>query len=498
MGNIIKLDHTDNVAVVVQDLAGGETVYDGDNALVLNESIPAGHKLALADIASGQNVMRYGAPIGRATRDIKKGDLVHIHNVFTNLKGVIDYHYQPVSPDRNETDGPWPTFNGYVRGDGRVGIRNEIWIIPTVFCVNGPAQRLASEFNRRHGKTESFDGAFALTHPCGCSQVGDDFANTQNILANLARHPNAGGVLILGLGCESNELKSFLPVVGEVDPARVKSFNCQDVEDEIETGLNLLDELYRLISTDRRRECPVADLAVAVNCGGSDAFSGITANPLVGKITDRLTDLGGTVLMTEVPEMFGAEQILMNRCENEAVFNDLVEMINSYKAYYRKYNEEIYKNPVPGNIAGGITTLEEKSLGCIQKAGRAVVVDVLPHQGRLKKKGFNLISGPGNDLVGITAQEAAGSVLTVFTTGRGTPTGFATPLLRLMSNNRVGHCKKNWTDYNAGDLLEGKSMDAAADELFDLLVQVANGDTRTKSESSDYRQIGLWRDGVTN
>ena len=321
-------------------------------------------------------------------------------------------------------DEPSTTFNGYVRGRGRVGIRNEIWIIPTVFCVNGPAQQLASEFNRRYGKSEYFDGAYALTHPCGCSQVGDDLANTQNILANLARHPNAGGVLVLGLGCESNELKSFLPIVGDVDPDRIKSFNSQDVEDEIETGLNLLEELYGDLSADRRRECPVADLAVAVNCGGSDAFSGISANPLVGKITDRLTDLGGTVLMTEVPEMFGAEQILMNRCENETVFNDLVEMINSYKAYYQKYNEEIYKNPVPGNIAGGITTLEEKSLGCIQKAGRAVVVDVLPHQGRLKKKGFNLISGPGNDLVGITAQEAAGSVMTLFTTGAGNPGWF--------------------------------------------------------------------------
>ena len=379
-----------------------------------------------------------------------------------------------------------------------MGIRNELWIIPTVFCVNGPAQQLAAEMNLRHPKDAGYGGAYALTHSCGCSQVGRDLEYTQKILANLVHHPNAGGVLILGLGCEVNNLKSFLRVVGQVDTDRVQWLESQEVEDEIEEALGLLEDIYHAMSGDRRETRPVSDLAIAVNCGGSDALSGITANPAVGKVTDRLTTFGGTVLMTEVPEMFGAEQVLMNRSENKEVYKMVVDMIGEYKGYYERYGEKAYNSPVPGNKAGGISTIEEKSLGSTEKAGTATVRDVLGYTDRIRKTGFALISGPGNDLVGITAQEAAGCQMTIFTTGRGTPAGFATPLLRVTSNTKVGKFKRNWTDYDAGTLLEGKDINKAGKELFALMLKVANGEVATKAEANDYRQIGMWRDGLTN
>ena len=367
-----------------------------------------------------------------------------------------------------------------------------------MFCVNGPAQVLADRINAKYPTGPGFDGAYALGHSSGCSQVGRDLLYTQKPLAGLVHHPNAGGVLILGLGCEANNLESFLPRVGEMDPERVKVLNCQDVEDELAEGMALLEALYETMHTDERSTCPVGDLALAVNCGGSDGFSGITANPLVGRITDRLTDYGGTIVMTEVPEMFGAEHLLMRRAENRQVFDDIVRMINDYKAYFQKYDEEIYKAPAPGNYAGGITTLEEKSLGCTEKGGQAVVRDVIAYGDRIRKNGFNLLYGPGNDLAGITAQEAAGCVMTVFTTGRGTPAGFATPLIRLTTNSLIGKRKAAWTDYDAGALMEGKPMDEAAEELFDLILRVAGGEMKTRSEMSGYRQIGFLKDGVTD
>ncbi|BBO69061.1 altronate hydrolase [Desulfosarcina alkanivorans] len=498
VANLIVMNPGDTVAVATRDLKKGEAAHTGDIGLTLTDEIPMGHKVALVDMAAGTDVIRYGDPIGHATRPIGKGGWVHVHNLFTNLEKEVAYTYSPVTMPAGGPPGDPPTFQGYRRRDGRVGIRNELWIIPTVFCVNGPAQQLADRINARYPAGPGFDGAFALTHANGCSQVGQDLLYTQNALAGLVHHPNAGGVLILGLGCESNCLDCFLPLVGDLDPQRVKVLNCQDVEDELADGMALLETLYAALSADRRSPCKAGELAIAVNCGGSDAFSGITANPLVGKITDRLTGFGGTVVMTEVPEMFGAEHLLMRRAENRMVFDAIVGMMNDYKAYFRRYGEEIYKSPVPGNIAGGISTLEEKSLGCTEKGGQAVVRDVIPYGGRLRKKGFNLLSGPGNDLAGITAQEAAGCVMTIFTTGCGTPAGFATPLLRLSSNSRVGRHKARWIDYDAGALMAGKTMNDAAGELFDLILRVAGGEMKTRSEACGYRQIGFLRDGVTD
>jgi altronate hydrolase len=496
MDKLLRLNSKDTVAIATSPLKKDQVIKIGDRSVKIREDIPAGHKVALQPMEKEEQVLRYGLAIGHTTRPIEEGEWVHIHNMFTNLEDIVEYTYDGFPEPQPGAKGEMRHFSGYLRENGRVGIRNELWIIPTVFCVNGPAQKLAEHMNKVHPQTSSFDGAYALVHPHGCSQTGLDLEHTQQVLASLACHPNAGGVLVLGLGCEANCMDLFLPFLNTND--RIRTLNCQEVGDEIKEGVSILEELYDRMSSDKRTSQPVSKLALAVNCGGSDTFSGITANPLVGRVTEELTSLGGTVLMTEVPEMFGAEHLLMAKAENEEVFEGIVEMINDYKRYYQKYGEVIYKNPVPGNIAGGISTLEEKSLGCIQKGGQAIVRDVLPYGGRLRKSGFCLISGPGNDVVGITVQEAAGCVMTIFTTGRGTPAGFAAPLMRVSSNTDLATRKPHWVDYDAGTLMSGKSMDLAAEELFELVLKVANGEVRPHAERNGYRQIGIWKDGVTN
>lgn len=497
MSKVIIINEADNVAIAVHELKKGETIVETAEKLELLDDIPMGHKIAIRDIKAGENILRYGNPISHATRDIARGEWVHVHNTFTNLADIIEYQYNPSLPTPKQYD-KIPTFMGYSRPDHQVGIRNEIWIITASHCANGPAQKIAELANLKYPRTSNFDGFYAYTHPYGCSQMGEDLLNTQKILANLTNHPNAGGVLIVANGCEVNCLDSFLPVLGEYNPDRVKLLNYQDVEDEISVGMEYIDQLYNYAAQFHRQEIPVSELVIAVNCGGSDAFSGITANALLGHITNIITDMGGTIVMTEVPEMFGAEHLLMNRAASKEVYDKIVKMINDYKNYYKEHDQVIYDNPTQGNLAGGLSTLEEKSLGCTQKGGTAIVTDVLEYGQRVKQKGFNLISGPGNDVVGITNQEAAGCVLTIFTTGRGTPAGYTTPLLRLASNSDVARRKNNWIDYNAGVILEGKSFKEATEELMSLIIDVASGCKQTRSEAQGYRQIGILKQGVIN
>jgi altronate hydrolase len=497
VGNVLRVHDDDNVVIAISPLEKGTIIKDRDEEITLLSDIPMGHKIAALDIKAGENVFRYGNPIGHAVENIRKGEYVHTHNIKTNLSDIVEYEYRPnLKPV--EVKGEMPTFEGYRRPDGKVGIRNEIWVIPTVFCANGPVQRIVELANQKYPRTENFDGFYALTHPNGCSQMGEDLLNTQKILANLAKHPNAGGVLLVSLGCEVNSMDVFLPVLGDYDQPRIKTMISQEVEDEIAVGMELIDQLYEYATSFKRETQPLSELVLAVNCGGSDAFSGITANAVLGRVTDIITGFGGTVVMTEVPEMFGAEHILMNRAANKEVFDKIVDLINDYKNYFKKYGQVIYDNPTQGNMAGGISTLEEKSLGCTQKGGQAVVTDVLKYGETIKTKGFNLISGPGNDIVGITNQEAAGAVVTVFTTGRGTPAGFAVPLIRLGSNSTMSNRKTNWIDYNAGAVLEGKDFDEAAREVLELILKVASGTKQSLAEAKGYRQIGMLRDGVTN
>ncbi len=440
-----------------------------------------GHKYALRDIKCGEDIIKYGNPIGHATADIKKGEHVHTHNVKTNLSGNLEYKYDPKFYDIQEEDGS-RTFMGYVRKNGDVGIRNEIWIVNTVGCVNKIAEQLSKLTGARH-----------FSHPFGCSQLGDDQSVTQKILCGMVNHPNAAGVLVLGLGCENNNLEVFKKILGTWDDERVKFLNAQDFDDDISEGVRLINELKAYADTFKRQPVPVSKLRIGLKCGGSDGYSGITANPLVGRLSDKVIASGGSCVLTEVPEMFGAEHLLMQRCESEEIFNKTVALINNFKDYYARHNQVIYENPSPGNKKGGITTLEEKSLGCVQKGGLSNVVDVLDYGDRLTKNGLSLLNGPGNDIVAITNLMAAGVHMVLFTTGRGTPVGAPVPTVKIATNHALAEKKSNWIDFDASPCLEGNPL---TDELFEYVLEVAEG-KETRNEEHDYREISIFKDGVT-
>lgn len=443
-----------------------------------------GHKYAVRDIKKGENVIKYGFPIGHALSDIKKGEHVHIHNLKTNLNGHAAYSYTPSTFIHQQSQNP-PCFLGYRRNNGNVGIRNEVWIIPTVGCVNKVAELVA-------GKT----GAFSFSHPFGCSQMGDDQKMTQLILRGLVNHPNAAGVLVLGLGCENNKIDVFKAVLGSYDPQRVRFLNCQDVEDEIADGVEIVKELFTYAKQFKKEPIPISELRVGLKCGGSDGYSGITANPLVGRFSDMLISFGGTTALTEVPEMFGAETLLMERCINREIFDKNVALVNNFKDYFTAHNQVVYENPSPGNKAGGITTLEEKSLGCVQKGGSSPVVDVLDYGDTLSKNGLNLLNGPGNDIVAVTNLAAAGVHLILFTTGRGTPLGSPVPTIKISTNTPLYEKKKNWMDFDAGVLLSHENHDAVTRSFFDFVLKIASGE-QTKNERYGFREISIFKDGVT-
>ncbi len=440
-----------------------------------------GHKYAVCDIKKGENVIKYGNPIGHATADIKKGEHVHSHNVKTNLSGSISYKYEPEFYDIPTVKSD-KTFMGYVRPNGDVGIRNDVWIVNTVGCINKVAEQIASK-----------TGALHFPHPFGCSQLGDDQELTQKILKGMVNHPNAGGVLVLGLGCENNNIELFKKVLGDYDEGRVKFLNAQDVNDDVEEGVKLVKELQAYANKFTRQPIPVSKLKLGLKCGGSDGYSGITANPLVGRLSDKLISMGGSCVLTEVPEMFGAEHLLMKRAESKEVFDKTVNLINDFKDYYTRHNQVIYENPSPGNKKGGITTLEEKSLGCIQKGGLSKVVDVLNYGDVLSKNGLSLLNGPGNDIVAITNLMACGVHIILFTTGRGTPVGAPVPTVKIATNHDLAVRKSNWIDFDASPVLEGKPL---TDELFDYIIEVASG-SQTKNELHGYREISIFKDGVT-
>jgi len=492
---LLRIDPRDNVAIALEALIAGTTFEVAEHAVTAACDIPRGHKMALVSMRVGENVVKYGHPIGHATAVIVAGDWVHVHNLKTNLGGTESYTYQP-ERNRFSPSGDALTFDGFVRSNGDIGIRNEIWILTTVGCVNHTAQTLAQKFSSKV-PAGSVTGVHAFTHPYGCSQLGADHENTRKILAALARHPNAGGVLIVGLGCENNTMAGFRALLGDVDPARFRFLIVQEVENELEAGLELLEELAAVAAQDKRERVPVSKLRVGLKCGGSDGFSGITANPLVGAFSDRLIARGGTTVLTEVPEMFGAETILMNRCSQRETFEATVNMINGFKEYFLRHNQVVYENPSPGNKDGGISTLEEKSLGCTQKGGNGQVVDVIDYGARLEKPGLNLLNGPGNDIVACTALAASGTHLILFTTGRGTPLGAPVPTLKIATNTELATRKKSWIDFDAGQLLSGASMDALAEQLFEQVVALASGQTETQSEINGYREIAIFKDGVT-
>ena len=468
---IIKMADEKNVKYIV--------IHPSDNVAV---DVSTGHKVALTDIAEGENIIKYGFPIGHATCNIKKGEHVHSHNLKTNLREKLEYVYDHKEFPMPEAKGR--TIKAYLRADGNIGIRNDIWIVNTVGCVNKVAEAIAKR-----------TGALFFPHPYGCSQLGGDHELTQKILRGLIRHPNAGGVLVLGLGCENNNLSVFKPILGfkNQDGKRIRFLNAQDCEDEVEEGVRIVKELQELASQDKRVEVPISKLKVGLKCGGSDGFSGLTANPLIGQFSDYLIAEGGSTVLTEVPEMFGAETILMDRCRDAATFNKTVNLINDFKDYFTRHGQEIYENPSPGNKAGGITTLEEKSLGCTQKGGRAQVVDVLNYGDAVTENGLNLLNGPGNDMVAVTNLTAAGCHMILFSTGRGTPLGAPVPTVKVATNSGLAEKKKNWIDFNAGPMIEGNDL---IQDFVDYIVSVAEG-TETRNERNGYREIAIFKDGVT-
>jgi altronate hydrolase len=492
--SVYRIAADDDVAIALRDLTAGEHVVAGDTALDVIEPILKGHKFALRRLAAGDLVRKYGWPIGKALRDIPAGSHVHTHNVATRLSGVDEYRYQPIAPAVSASAASKATFMGYRRANGRVGTRNEIWILCTVGCVGRTAERIARVAASRFGSR--VDGVHAFPHQFGCSQLGGDLDRTRKLIASLACHPNAGGVLVLGLGCESNQLDKLLAGIPPAERAHIRSFAAQATRDETEEGLRLVAELVEVAERTTREPCSLEGLSIGLKCGGSDGFSGITANPLVGRIADRVTAAGGSAILTEIPEVFGAEQLLMQRAADTQVFDGIVSVVNDFKQYFIRNNQPVHENPSPGNIAGGITTLEEKSLGAVQKGGHATVTEVIRYGDRIRRTGLTLLEAPGNDGVSSTALVAAGASIVLFTTGRGTPLGFPAPTLKISSNSALAQNKPHWIDFDAGRVLAGENADAITDEFLELIIATASGQ-QAKNEINEQREIAIWKDGVT-
>ena len=491
----LKINPADSVVVCLQPKKKGDIIEIDGLKVVVSQDTPAGHKVLIKDAPKGTDIIKYGYPIGHAKEDLKAGDWVNENNLKTNLSGTLDYTYIPVGEElsiKKESR----TFKGYKRKNGDVGVRNEIWIVPTVGCVNGIAEKLAEKL-RNETKLEGIDSVYAWHHNYGCSQLSEDHENTRKVLRDICLHPNAGGVLVLSLGCENNQPDDFMAMLGDYDKDRIKLLVTQKVEgDEIEAAMNILRDLYSIAKEDKREDVPVSELRVGLKCGGSDGFSGITANPLVGEFSDWLVAQGGTSVLTEVPEMFGAETILMNRCCTEDLFNQTVSMINNFKEYFLSHGEPVGENPSPGNKAGGISTLEDKALGCTQKCGKAPVSGVMEYGDRLTNKGLNLLSAPGNDLVASTALASCGCHIVLFTTGRGTPFGTFVPTMKIATNPTLAKNKPSWVDFSAGQLIEGRTMQELVPEFIDKVLAVASGQL-AKNEENGYREISIFKNGVT-
>lgn len=491
----LKINPADNVVVAITDLKAGEVIKEGNIEIILKEDVPAGHKVTLKNFSEGENVIKYGYPIGHVRHQVEAGRWINENQIQTNLAGLLEYSYNPI---KVELDIPKKdlTFKGYRRKSGEVGIRNEVWIIPTVGCVNGIVNQLAANL-RKETNGEGVDAIVAFPHNYGCSQLGDDHENTKKILRDMVKHPNAGAVLVVGLGCENNQPDVFREFIGEYDEERVKFMISQKVEgDEVEAGMKILREIYAKAKEDKREDVPLSELRVGLKCGGSDGFSGITANPLLGMFSDFLVAQGGTSVLTEVPEMFGAETILMDRCRTKELFDQTVSLINDFKEYFLSHGEPVGENPSPGNKAGGISTLEDKALGCTQKCGKAYVDGVMAYGDRLQVKGLNLLSAPGNDLVASTALASCGCHIVLFTTGRGTPFGTFVPTMKISTNSNLAKNKPTWIDFNAGVIVENEPMEKTCERFIEYIIRVASGE-QVNNEKKDYREISIFKNGVT-
>ncbi|MDD7390581.1 MAG: altronate dehydratase family protein [Lachnospiraceae bacterium] len=492
MQKFIKIHPADKVAVALCPLKAGTEVSIDNKNIILQEDIPQGHKFALTDLSEGEPVIKYGSQIGITKEPVKTGCWIHVHNMKTALGDLLTYTYH--KQDSHLAPAEERFFQGYRRADGKVGVRNEIWIIPTVGCVNNVASAIEKKAQSLIGG--SIEAIAAFPHPYGCSQMGDDQENTRQILADLINHPNAGGVLVLGLGCENSNIDVLKQYIGSYDEKRVKFLVAQESDDEISDALKLIKELVDYAGPAKREPISCSELIIGMKCGGSDGLSGITANPTVGAFSDLLISRGGTTILTEVPEMFGAETLLMNRCENQELFEKTVSLINDFKNYFTSHGQTIYENPSPGNKKGGISTLEDKSMGCTQKSGSAPVRGVLSYGEPVKEKGLNLLSAPGNDLVASTALAASGAHIVLFTTGRGTPFASPVPTVKISSNSALYAKKGGWIDFNCGAMVEGTDLETLSNQLFDYVIAVASGE-EVKSEKAGFHDMAIFKQGVT-
>ena len=499
MNQFIILNPKDSVGVALQDLsAGTPIVLDDGTSFTLQEDIKRGHKFALKNIAPDEDVIKYGFAIGHATQSISQGAWLHTHNLKTNLSGELTYTYNPVK-FKNRVAKDSRTFMGYKRPNGKVGIRNDLYIIPTVGCINPLLDIIVEQFKALYPDNGSFDNVVVLKHPYGCSQLGDDFEQTRKILVDAALQPNAGGVLVFGLGCENNQMEGMKAelerVGGPIDPQRIKFLVSQEVDDELGTALEMLKEINAAAANDVRTVQPLSELKIGLKCGGSDGLSGVTANPLLGRVSDFVTAQGGATVLSEVPEMFGAETILMSRAKDEATFEKIVSLINDFKKYFESFNQPIYENPSPGNKEGGITTLEDKSLGCTQKSGTSPVNDVLQYGEKIRTNGLSLLQSPGNDLVSSSAEASADCQMVLFTTGRGTPFATYVPTVKVSSNSYIAKKKPRWIDFDAGQLMN-TSMDELADQFIQYIIDVASGE-KTNNEKYGIHGLAIFKIGVT-
>lgn len=499
MNAFIILDPADMVGVALQDIDKGTTLKTSKGAVTLVEDVKRGHKFALQDIAQDEDIVKYGFPIGHATQPIAKGAWVHTHNVKTNLSGELEYTYKPNDITRKVAKDE-RTFMGYKRPSGKVGIRNDLYIIPTVGCINPLLDIVVEQYKTLHPDLGNFDNIMVLKHPYGCSQLGDDFEQTRHILCDAALQPNAGGVLVFGLGCENNQMDGMIEEIekmgGPIDHDRMKFMIAQEVDDDLGTAVELLEDLNDAAANDVRTPQPLSELKIGLKCGGSDGLSGVTANPLLGRVADWVTAQGGTAVLSEVPEMFGAETILMSRAQDEATFHKIVDLINNFKGYFESFHQPVYENPSPGNKEGGITTLEDKSLGCTQKSGTSLVRDVLQYGDKIQNKGLNLLQSPGNDLVSSSAEASADCQMVLFTTGRGTPFATYVPTVKVASNSYIANKKPRWIDFDAGQLVD-HDIDDLAKDFTDYLIEVASGNVKTNNEKYGVHGLAIFKNGVT-
>lgn len=494
MTSLVHIHAEDTVAVATRPLAAGERLELNGLALVALGDIPKGHKIALYRHETGQPVLKYGCPIGRTTRDVEPGEHVHTHNLTSTLSDSTELAYAARPPVA--TAPLSGTFQGFEREDGRVGTRNELWIVPTVGCVARTAESLARAFEKRLPDYPNVEGVFAFSHAHGCSQLGNDLENTQKVLAALATHPNAAGTLVLGLGCESNHMAAFRPHLRASDSGRLRFLSTQDASDEFDAGMALLEQLAERANRCERVELPLSRLTVGLKCGGSDGLSGITANPLLGRFSSALVAAGGTAILTEVPEMFGAESVLFQRAVDSGVFDQALTMVNRFRRYFTSHGQPVDENPSPGNKEGGISSLAEKSLGCVQKGGQAPITEVVPYGGQASRQGLTLLDGPGNDQVSTTALVAAGATVVLFTTGRGTPLGSPVPTLKVSSNSELARHKPGWIDFDAGRVLDGATTGEVDAAFAAKVLSIASGE-RTRNEERGYRDIAIFKTGVT-